>query len=91
VGTVAFGGAMTMAGLLLASGAKGKRAVLPNTKMMLHMPSGVARGQVSLSTQPITPSLRRFSGVLIDRVCLSHGRFYSADAAVQPWIGKSRS
>jgi len=46
VGTVAFGGAMTMAGLLLASGAKGKRAVLPNTKMMLHMPSGVARGQV---------------------------------------------
>eukprot|EP00241_Pyramimonas_parkeae_P011227 CAMPEP_0114226954 /NCGR_PEP_ID=MMETSP0058-20121206/1521_1 /TAXON_ID=36894 /ORGANISM="Pyramimonas parkeae, CCMP726" /LENGTH=204 /DNA_ID=CAMNT_0001337741 /DNA_START=186 /DNA_END=800 /DNA_ORIENTATION=+ len=47
VGTVAFGGAMTMGGLLLASGAKGKRAVLPNTKMMLHMPSGAARGQAA--------------------------------------------
>ena len=51
---MAFGGAMTMAGLLLASGAKGKRAVLPNTKMMLHMPSGVARGQVSGVHLPLT-------------------------------------
>jgi ATP-dependent Clp protease protease subunit len=47
VGTVAFGGAMAMAGLILANGEKGKRAALPNTKLMLHMPSGAARGQAA--------------------------------------------
>lgn len=47
VGTVGFGSARAMGGLLLASGAKGKRAVLPNTCIMLHHPSGVARGAAS--------------------------------------------
>ncbi|KAK3237168.1 hypothetical protein CYMTET_52721 [Cymbomonas tetramitiformis] len=47
VGTVAFGGAMAMAGLLLSCGAKGKRCALPNTKIMLHQPSGTARGQAA--------------------------------------------
>eukprot|EP00239_Pterosperma_sp_CCMP1384_P002334 CAMPEP_0197848414 /NCGR_PEP_ID=MMETSP1438-20131217/8684_1 /TAXON_ID=1461541 /ORGANISM="Pterosperma sp., Strain CCMP1384" /LENGTH=204 /DNA_ID=CAMNT_0043460651 /DNA_START=455 /DNA_END=1069 /DNA_ORIENTATION=+ len=45
VGTLAFGGAMGMSGFLLATGKKGKRNVLPNTKIMLHQPSGAARGQ----------------------------------------------
>ena len=47
VGTVGFGGCMGMAGFLLAVGAKGKRCVLPNTTVMLHHPSGAARGQAS--------------------------------------------
>ena len=47
VGTVGFGSARAMGGLLLASGAKGKRAALPNTCIMLHHPSGVARGSAS--------------------------------------------
>ncbi len=47
VGTVGFGGAQAMAGFLLACGKKGKRAVLPNTHIMLHQPSGTARGQAS--------------------------------------------
>jgi len=47
VGTVGFGSARAMGGLLLASGAKGKRAALPNTCIMLHHPSGVARGAAS--------------------------------------------
>jgi len=47
VGTVGFGGAMAMGGFLLATGAKGKRAVLPNTKIMIHQPSGAARGQAA--------------------------------------------
>uniref|UniRef100_A0A7S0WT76 ATP-dependent Clp protease proteolytic subunit n=1 Tax=Pyramimonas obovata TaxID=1411642 RepID=A0A7S0WT76_9CHLO len=47
VGTVGFGGAMAMGGFLLACGAKGKRAVLPNTKIMIHQPSGAARGQAA--------------------------------------------
>ena len=47
VGTIAFGGAYAMGGFLLASGTKGKRMALPNTLIMLHSPSGTARGQAS--------------------------------------------
>ena len=52
VGTVAFGGALAMAGFLLACGTKGKRSVLPHTRIMLHHPSGSARGQVSDIQKP---------------------------------------
>eukprot|EP01026_Neomeris_dumetosa_P072044 TRINITY_DN7316_c0_g2_i9.p1 TRINITY_DN7316_c0_g2~~TRINITY_DN7316_c0_g2_i9.p1 ORF type:complete len:249 (+),score=23.21 TRINITY_DN7316_c0_g2_i9:30-776(+) len=45
--TVAFGGCMGMSGFLLAVGTKGKRYALPNTRIMLHHPSGSARGQAS--------------------------------------------
>ncbi|DBA75091.1 hypothetical protein WJX77_004427 [Trebouxia sp. C0004] len=45
--TVGFGGCMGMSGFLLAVGKKGKRYVLPNTRIMLHHPSGSARGQAS--------------------------------------------
>ena len=47
VGTVGFGGCMGMSGFLLAVGAKGKRNVLQNTHIMIHHPSGAARGQAS--------------------------------------------
>lgn len=47
VSTVGFGAAFGMSGFLLAVGKKGKRYVLPNTSLMLHHPSGVARGQAS--------------------------------------------
>jgi len=47
VGTVGFGGCMGMMGFLLAMGDKGRRYVLPNTRVMLHHPSGDARGQAA--------------------------------------------
>ena len=47
VGTVGFGGCMGMSGFLLAVGARGKRNVLQNTHVMIHHPSGAARGQAS--------------------------------------------
>ena len=47
VGTVGFGACMGMAGFLLAAGAKGKRCALPNTRIMLHHPSGATRGQAA--------------------------------------------
>merc|ERR1712110_432310 len=47
VATFGFGGCMGMAGFLLALGQKGKRHALRNTRIMLHHPAGVARGQVS--------------------------------------------
>lgn len=47
VSTVGFGGCMGMSGFLLAVGAKGKRYALQNTHVMIHHPSGAARGQAS--------------------------------------------
>jgi len=47
VSTVGFGGCMGMMGFVLAMGAQGKRYALPNTRVMLHHPSGQARGQAS--------------------------------------------
>lgn len=45
--TVAFGGALAMGGFLLACGTNGKRYSLPHTRIMLHHPSGAARGMAS--------------------------------------------
>lgn len=47
VATVGFGGVMGMSGFLLACGKKGKRYALQHTSIMLHHPTGVARGQAS--------------------------------------------
>jgi ATP-dependent Clp protease protease subunit len=39
--------AASMAALLLAAGAKGKRFALPNSRVMIHQPSGGAEGQAA--------------------------------------------
>jgi ATP-dependent Clp protease protease subunit len=41
------GMAASMGSLLLTSGAKGHRYILPNARVMVHQPSGGARGQAS--------------------------------------------
>merc|ERR1711959_564874 len=45
--TVGLGGCMGMAGFLLAMGQKSKRYSLRNTRIMIHHPAGIARGQAS--------------------------------------------
>ena len=45
VSTVCLGMAASMGAFLLAAGAKGKRFALPNSEIMIHQPSGGARGQ----------------------------------------------
>jgi ATP-dependent Clp protease protease subunit len=47
VSTICVGSAASMGAFLLAAGAKGKRFALPNSEMMIHQPSGGARGQVT--------------------------------------------
>lgn len=47
VATVCMGQACSMGSLLLAAGAKGKRYSLPNSRIMIHQPSGGARGQAT--------------------------------------------
>lgn len=45
VATICTGQAASMGAVLLAAGAKGKRAALPNSRIMIHQPLGGARGQ----------------------------------------------
>lgn len=47
VSTICMGQAASMGALLLASGAKGKRYALPNSRIMIHQPLGGAQGQAS--------------------------------------------
>ena len=47
VSTICMGLAASMGACLLAGGAKGKRLALPNSEIMIHQPSGGARGQAS--------------------------------------------
>jgi len=47
VSTLCTGMAASMGAFLLAAGAKGKRFSLPNSRIMIHQPSGGAQGQAS--------------------------------------------
>ena len=47
VSTVCIGMAASMGAFLLAGGAKGKRYILPNAEVMIHQPSGGAKGQAT--------------------------------------------
>ena len=47
VSTICTGLAASMGAFLLAAGAEGKRIALPNARIMIHQPSGGARGQAS--------------------------------------------
>ena len=47
VSTICIGMAARMGAFLLSSGAKGKRLALPNAEVMIHQPSGGAKGQAT--------------------------------------------
>lgn len=47
VSTICIGMAASMGAFLLAAGTKGKRLALPNSEIMIHQPSGGAKGQAT--------------------------------------------
>jgi len=47
VATMCIGQACSMGSFLLSAGAKGKRYCLPNSRVMIHQPSGGAQGQAT--------------------------------------------
>ena len=47
VSTICIGMAASMGAFLLSGGAKGKRFALPNAEIMIHQPSGGAKGQAT--------------------------------------------
>ena len=69
VSTICIGMAASMAAVLLASGAKGKRFCLPNSIVMIHQPSGGAQGQqteIEIAAREIRETRRTLNQLLAD-------------------------
>jgi ATP-dependent Clp protease, protease subunit len=70
VSTLCMGIAASMGAFLLASGAKGKRIALPNSRVMIHQPSGGAQGQASdieIQAREILKLREALNQILADR------------------------
>ena len=69
VSTICVGMAASMAAVLLSAGAKGKRFCLPNSKVMIHQPSGGAQGQqteIEIVAEEIKKTRRELNQILSD-------------------------
>ena len=67
VSTVCMGIAASMGAFLLAGGAKGKRFALPNAEVMIHQPSGGARGQateIRIAAENILKTRKKLNEIL---------------------------
>jgi ATP-dependent Clp protease protease subunit len=70
VSTLCTGLAASMGAFLLASGAKGKRFSLPNSRIMIHQPSGGAQGQatdIEIQAREILYLRERLNGILAEK------------------------
>ena len=70
VSTICMGLAASMGAFLLAAGAKGKRYALPNSEIMIHQPSGGAKGQatdINIHAQHILKTKAKLNKILAER------------------------
>jgi len=93
VSTVCIGQAASMGSLLLAAGAAGKRFALPNARIMIHQPSGGARGQatdIEIHAREILRLRERLNNVYVEHTgqklsvieaAMERDNFMSADEA----------
>ncbi len=68
VATTCMGIAASMGAFLLAAGTKGKRAALPNSRVMIHQPMAGTQGQVSdivIMTEEFTRTKKRLNDLLV--------------------------
>ena len=67
VSTICIGMAASMGAFLLAGGAKGKRLALPNAEIMIHQPSGGAKGQateIQIAAENILKTKKKLNEIL---------------------------
>ena len=70
VSTLCMGMAASMGAFLMAAGAKGKRFALPNSRIMIHQPSGGAQGQASdieIHAREILKTREQLNRILAER------------------------
>jgi ATP-dependent Clp protease protease subunit len=95
VSTLCTGMAASMGAFLLAAGAKGKRFSLPNSRIMIHQPSGGSQGQASdieIQAREILYLRTRLNAILAERTGQTveqiakdtdRDRFMSADESAE--------
>ena len=95
VRTYCIGQASSMAAVLLAAGTKGKRYVLPNSRVLIHQPMGGARGSatdIGIQAEEILRMRQRLNEILADHTGqtveqiaqdVDRDRFMSAEQAVE--------
>ena len=69
VATVCLGQAASMGALLLCAGAKGKRSILPNARVLIHQPLGGTQGQASdieIHANEIVRLRSRLNGIMAE-------------------------
>ena len=69
VETICMGLAASMGAILLAGGTKGKRMALPNAEIMIHQPSGGAKGQateIQIAAENILKTKKRLNTILAE-------------------------
>ncbi len=71
--TICIGQAASMGAFLLSSGAKGKRYSLPNSRIMIHQPSGGAQGQ-STDIQIQAQEIQRLKDTLNEILAAQTGK-----------------
>lgn len=95
VSTICIGMAASMAAVLLSSGAKGKRIILPHAEVMIHQPLGGAQGQatdieihakhIQKTRELLNNILSKNTGKSIDKIKKDTERdnFMSAESALE--------
>jgi ATP-dependent Clp protease, protease subunit len=95
VTTICFGMAMSMGSLLLTGGTAGKRLALPNSRILIHQPSGGYQGQsadIEIHAQEILDLRRRMDEIYADHTGQSlekvhddmdRDRYFKPDQAVE--------
>ncbi len=95
VSTICLGQAASMAAVLLAAGARGKRRLLPNARVMIHQPLGGTQGQatdIEIHAREILAQRKRLNEILsehtkqsIKRIAADteRDRYFDAEAAVK--------
>jgi ATP-dependent Clp protease protease subunit len=95
IATMCVGVAMSMGSLLLAGGTKGKRAALPNSRILIHQPSAGFEGQstdIEIHAREILNVRERLDEIYAENTGLSkeqvredmeRDRFFTADQALE--------
>jgi ATP-dependent Clp protease, protease subunit len=95
ISTMVVGVAMSMGSLLLAAGTKGKRASLPNSRILIHQPSAGFQGQstdIEIHAREILKTRERIDQIYAEhtgkpeeevRRDMERDRFFSAQQALE--------
>jgi ATP-dependent Clp protease, protease subunit len=88
VSTLCMGIAASMGSFLLMAGAKGKRIALPNSRIMIHQPSGGAQGQatdIEIQAREIIKTREQLNRIYADRTGQPYERI-AADMERDLWM-----